>query len=114
METTEAATQQPPQDPSVLFRSDWLNINDDTLRRTIVNARVGAHVPTGKYDPTYVSASIVVDTESGYTDIYVRMAPDTARNLAQQLIAAANACDALEDREAREQAQADDVMGAPV
>ena len=107
-------TPQPAQDPSVLFRSDWININDDPLRGTVVNARVGAHVPTSKYSPTYVSARITRDMECEYNELYVRMAPDTARDLAQQLIAAANACDALEEREAREQASTDDVEGVPV
>ena len=107
-------TTQPAPDPSVLFRSDWININDDPLRGTVANARVDARIPTGQYDPTYVSLRVVRDMECEYNELYVRMAPDTARNLAQQLIAAANACDDLEEREAREQASADDVEGVPV
>ena len=107
-------TPQPAPDPSVLFRSDWININDGQNFNTEVKTRVVAFAPTNKYSPTTVNVRIIRETESEYNELHTRMAPDTARNLAQQLIAAANACDALEDREAREQASADDVEGVPV
>ena len=52
-------TPQPAPDPSVLFRSDWININDDQHCNTEVKARVVAFAPTNKYSPTTVNVRII-------------------------------------------------------
>ena len=113
METTESDTTQPTRQET-LFVGGWMNISDHDAKEALARGRVTAVKPADKFTPTYVTLSINKRTGLEHIQLYSRMAPDTARNLAQQLIAAANACDMLEDREAREQAQADDVEGAPV
>ena len=101
METT---VTQAPQ-PALLFRGEPLNISDDYPHYLVF---VTAQTREDKFQPSFVG--LLGNRHMERT----RMAPDKARNLAQQLIAAANACDALEDKEAREQASADDVEGVPV